>query len=243
MGEKKILLVEDSRVNLLVSSTMLEKWGYTTRMARNGQDAIRRAEEQPYDLVLMDLQLPVMDGFTALAHIRSMNAHYSQVPVLALTGAVVSQVWPAAKKAGFTDYILKPFKPETLYNNIHKYLYDRKNDSGVNPLQEKIEQITMGDAEFKQQLIPLYLSSFREILEDLHARKLYAKDYLRHIRHKHKATFKMLGLDMLEGVMLRMQEIVEVAALSPEKERELAVVVAEINQQAEQVIRQLEATE
>ena len=140
MGGKKILLVEDSRVNLLVSSTILEKWGYTTRLARNGQEAVQRAGEQPYDLVLMDLQLPVMDGCSALAHIRSMNAHYSQVPVLALTGAVISQVWPAAKKAGFTDYILKPFKPETLFNNIHKHLYARHNDSGVNPLQEKIEQ-------------------------------------------------------------------------------------------------------
>lgn len=243
MGEKRILLAEDSRVNLLVSSTMLGKWGYTTRMARNGQEAVQRAKEQAFDLVLMDLQLPVMDGFAALAQIRSMNAHYNQIPVLALTGAVVSQVWPAAKKAGFTDYILKPFKPETLYNNLHKHLYIRQNDSGISLLQEKIEQITMGDAEFKKKLIPLYLSSFREILEDLHARKLYATDYLRHIRHKHKATFKMLGLDQLEGIMLRMQEIVETGGLSPEQEKELAVVVAEINQQTEQVIRLLEATE
>ena len=108
-------------------------------------------------------------------------------------------------------------------------------------MQEKVDEITLGDESFKKQLIPLYLQSFREILDELNEGKLLDAAYLRHVRHKHKATFKMLGLDMLESSMLRMQEEVSKADTAPGEEAALAELIAEINQLGQQTIGQLES--
>lgn len=241
LKEKKILLVEDNRVNQLVTSRLLQKWGYKSRVAQNGQEAIRLAAEQRYDLILMDLQMPKMDGTSAAEVIRALDLYYSRVPILALTAAAGEQLKTVTHKAAFTDIIMKPFKPEELYNNIHKYLCTAEGGANPNPLQEKIEEITQGDESFKKQLVYLYLQSFREILDDLKTGKLLELAYLRHVRHKHKATFKMLGLDALENSMLRLQEQLTKAETSSQQEALEEESLAEINQLGKQVIRQLEA--
>ena len=233
--------MEDNRVNQLVTSKLLQKWGYKTRVAQNGQEAIDLAADQRYDLILMDLQMPKMDGNSAAEVIRALDLYYSRIPILALTAAAGEQLKAVTHKAAFTDTIMKPFKPEELYNNIHKYLYTAEGGAKLNPLQEKIEEITQDDESFKKQLVYLYLQSFREILDDLKTGKLLEPAYLRHVRHKHKATFKMLGLDALEDSMLRLQEQLDKTATSSQKEALEEESLAEINQLGRLVIRQLEA--
>jgi signal transduction histidine kinase/DNA-binding response OmpR family regulator len=241
LEEKKILLVEDNKVNQLVISKFLQKWGFKTRLAGNGKEAVELAGEQTYDLILMDLQMPGMDGNTAASHIRSLNLHYSRIPILALTATGGGELDTEPRKAVFNALILKPFKPEKLYNTIYKNLYAARPEAEVNPLQEKVEEITQGDIAFKKQLVQLYLQSFREILADLDAGRLQEPGYLRHLRHKHKATFKMLGLATLENAMLSMQERLNEAIKEPVNRLPVTALKAEINQQINTAIGQLES--
>lgn len=232
--EKKILLVEENRVNQLLTRNFLQKWGYKTHVAGNGQEAVRMARAQAYDLILMDLNMPGMNGYTAAETIRAMSLHYSQIPILAFTASTIEQVEAEDVKAVFTDILMKPFKPEMLYNNLHKHLNAAQDETGLSHLQAKVDGIARGDDAFKKQLIHLYLKSFRELLMELNAGKMMEIDYLRHVRHKHKATFEMLGLGLFARQLLQMQEKLSMGHAGTE-------CIKTINQLGEQIIRQLES--
>ncbi len=240
LEKKKILLVEDNRVNQLVTSKFLQKWGFKTRLASNGEEAVLLAKEQDFDLILMDLQMPGMNGSTAAGIIRSLSKHYTNVPILVLTATGASEFDNEPGKAVFNTSLMKPFKPEKLYNTIHNYLYAAQAEAGLNPLQVKVDEISQGDEKFKKQLIPLYLESFNGIISDLNSGRLQEVDYLRHVRHKQKATFKMLGLDKLENALLKLQEQLDKKE-KPGHEVVSIGLVAEINQLTQQVVGQLES--
>ncbi len=116
----RILLVEDNQFNQFIAKTILEKSGIEVSLADNGREAIEKLFVNEYDIVLMDLQMPVMDGFEATRTIRSgMNL---QIPVIALTANVVKGVIDQCMAAGFTDYIGKPFEVETVLRKLLKAL-------------------------------------------------------------------------------------------------------------------------
>jgi signal transduction histidine kinase/ActR/RegA family two-component response regulator len=119
-GQWRILLVEDNPVNAVVATNMLKNWNMVVDMAKNGKEAIDHAEQQEYDLILMDLEMPVMDGFAATAALRSKN---NQLPIIALTAALMEQ--DTVQKLfdlGFNDVVSKPFKPDTLQMVLQKFL-------------------------------------------------------------------------------------------------------------------------
>jgi signal transduction histidine kinase/CheY-like chemotaxis protein len=111
----KILLAEDNPINMLVASKALEKVKANVACAENGRLAIERFKNALFDIVLLDLEMPEMDGRLALAEIRKINP---QVPVIAFTAAFYENMGQELLGIGFTDYLLKPFKPEDLYNKI-----------------------------------------------------------------------------------------------------------------------------
>lgn len=116
---KKILVVEDNRVNVLVVKKFLEKWGAAVDVASNGLIAVDEVREGNHHLVLMDLQMPVMDGYEACVKIREFN---KSIPVIAITASVLMDVQERIFKAGMNDFITKPFVPEDLLNKLRRYL-------------------------------------------------------------------------------------------------------------------------
>ena len=92
-------------------------------VAVNGAIALDKMKSNKYDIVLMDLQMPVMDGYTASIHIREFN---KEVPIIALTAEAVADIQAKAMQHGMTDYVSKPFNPRelfrTIYNHAHKQL-------------------------------------------------------------------------------------------------------------------------
>lgn len=116
-----ILVVEDNEMNVLVLSQFLDQWGHTYDVANNGQQGVEMITEKSYDLVLMDLQMPVMDGFDATASIRQLGEHYLELPIIALTASASSDIIKRVREYGMTDYVSKPFKPETLKSKIAHY--------------------------------------------------------------------------------------------------------------------------
>ena len=112
----KILLVEDHPINQITTKKVLTAWSphVSVEIAANGQKAVEMMQQNRYDLVLMDLQMPVMDGFEATQAIRE----FSNVPIIALTANASVSEQERCLKAGMNDYLTKPFKPEELYNKV-----------------------------------------------------------------------------------------------------------------------------
>lgn len=107
----KVLIAEDNPVNMLIATKFMDKWGVSYTKAKNGLEAVNKFPEELFDVVLMDIEMPEMDGYTALNEIRKQN---SSVPVLAFTAGVFDNMKEKMEQAGFEGYIRKPFKPEEL---------------------------------------------------------------------------------------------------------------------------------
>lgn len=114
----KVLLVEDVEFNIMVAKKMITNWNGSVDVAENGAIAIDKILQSEYDIVLMDLQMPVMDGYDATQKIRNFN---DSIPIIALTASASSDILQRTREFGMTDYLAKPFKPGELYEMISKY--------------------------------------------------------------------------------------------------------------------------
>ena len=116
-----VLLVEDNPVNQTVAVDLLHNMGIETTVAGHGEEALERLTERPFDAVLMDLQMPVMDGFEATRRIRR-EARFNSLPVIAMTAAVLLRDREAAQEAGMNDHIAKPILLEQLVETLLKWI-------------------------------------------------------------------------------------------------------------------------
>ncbi len=118
LKNKKILIVEDNEFNQFIVKSLIEKWGASTEIAENGTIAVKNLKQTYYDIVLMDMQMPEMDGVTATRIIRSeINKN---IPIFALTANVTKEAIQRAYDAGMNEYITKPFDEEDLYIKLLK---------------------------------------------------------------------------------------------------------------------------
>jgi CheY-like chemotaxis protein len=118
----RILLVEDNKVNQFVAEQILGKWDVHVEIANHGAEALSMLENNHYHLVLMDLQMPVMDGLEATLAIRQSNSIAQRdVPIIALTADLMADTRQAVFDAGMNDIIVKPFELEDLYQKITVY--------------------------------------------------------------------------------------------------------------------------
>jgi signal transduction histidine kinase/DNA-binding response OmpR family regulator len=136
VGGANILLVEDNEINQQVAIGLLEKIRVNLDVAGNGLEAVALLKENDYDLVLMDIQMPGMDGFTATRKIRSFadtlsdrSEFYRQVPIIAMTASVLTSDREKALAVGMNDHIGKPIDPNLLYRKMSKWIRhgQRKN--------------------------------------------------------------------------------------------------------------------
>src|SRR6185503_1870531 len=108
----RILLVDDNKMNLLIASKFLKKWQADPDEATSGKQAIEMTKQTHYDLIIMDLQMPVMDGFEATRIIKQTHPH---LPIFALTADAMPETHSKAFAAGMCDYLTKPFVPQILF--------------------------------------------------------------------------------------------------------------------------------
>ncbi len=113
-----ILLVEDNEVNILVAVSFLERWGATVDIARNGQEALEMLDIDTHKLILMDMHMPVMDGYTATKIIRERKL---SIPIIALTASLPKEVERRIETVGMNDIVVKPFLPEELFKKVLHY--------------------------------------------------------------------------------------------------------------------------
>ncbi|MBT9485593.1 ATP-binding protein [Sediminibacterium sp.] len=119
-----ILLVEDNEVNILVAKTFLSKWGATVAIAQNGQEAIDLFDPSIHHIILMDMHMPVMDGYEATRILRERGV---KTPIIALTASLPREIEERIKSTGINDIVVKPFIPSELFKLILHY-------TGIHPL-------------------------------------------------------------------------------------------------------------
>ncbi|TLM97219.1 response regulator [Hymenobacter jeollabukensis] len=202
----RILVVEDIALNQLLMKTLLEDFGFHMDVAVDGSQALDMLRAAPYDLVLMDLQMPVMNGFEATAYIRQELG--LSVPIIALTADVTSVDVAKCQAVGMNDYITKPIDDRLLYRKIVKFL---KQDAPAQPAApapaaagpppprscvnlDYLKRITKSDARLAEML-GLYLQEIPQLVQAV-KKALAEKDWpgLKLAAHSLIPTFATVGM-------------------------------------------------
>jgi len=215
----KILIVEDDKISQLVASTFLQRWGYDFDIAESGIEAIKMANEYLYYLILMDVQLPEIDGFETCSYIRNhLIKPYSQTPIIVFTASHLSKVQEKLKDAGVNGFITKPFNPMELKNIVLNHISKWKLSSYYREEENKKElidlsylyEISNGSNEFVKSIItvfvqqtPAHIVALKEACNQLNWHEIGQ------IVHKIKATFYTMGITSLEPVIESLEELVE----------------------------------
>ena len=119
-----VLLVEDVAFNVMVADGMLQNWNAKVDVAENGVFAIEKMKQNKYDIVLMDIQMPVMDGYTATQEIRKFD---TITPIIALTASISIDIQEKASHVGMNGFVTKPFNPNDLYAALYRNTIGRVN--------------------------------------------------------------------------------------------------------------------
>lgn len=219
---KSILLVEDHDLNQLLAIAILEELGMKATLAENGQEAVDKMKEGAYDLVLMDMQMPIMDGLEATQIIREELKDIT--PIVALTANATQQHKDKCLAAGMNDYIAKPFESAILVSKIHALLFGEATaaekkaatTSLSKPLQKSakkvsfdisfLERTTRGNKATMQHLLNAFIDKTPPLLLDLKA-AIDAKDWdkVRSTAHKMKPSLGILGAKELKDLAQKME--------------------------------------
>ncbi len=163
----RILLVEDNPVNQRVAQRLLQKLAADVTIANHGAEALERLAESTFDAVLMDCQMPVMDGFTTTRRIRELerqNGRTKRMPIIALTANVMSEDRENCIAAGMDAHLGKPIEPAQLIDCLSRYL---KSDQPSEVDMTALRELTGGDAEFERELLQTFVSSGDQCLADI----------------------------------------------------------------------------
>ncbi|MBV9509877.1 MAG: response regulator [Caulobacteraceae bacterium] len=118
----RVLLAEDNQINILLARTLLEKDGYAVDCVLDGVEAVEAARTQAYDLILMDVQMPRMDGLAATRAIRALQGAAAGTPIIAMTANAMAGDMEACVEAGMNDYVSKPIDPEAFLRTLRRTL-------------------------------------------------------------------------------------------------------------------------
>ncbi|MFQ3611288.1 MAG: ATP-binding protein, partial [Fimbriimonadales bacterium] len=198
---KRVLLVEDNEVNRKVATRMLQKYGVITEVACNGIEAVEKASQQPYDLILMDCQMPEMDGYTATQRLRALGV---STPIVALTANALEGDREKCLAVGMDDYLPKPIRPESLQKVLQKWLVatsDSQNETKeVRTMQvinwDTLNEITDGDVEFQKELFQEFLEQTPSLITEL-TQSLASGDAntVGRVAHTLKGSARSIGAD------------------------------------------------
>jgi CheY-like chemotaxis protein/HPt (histidine-containing phosphotransfer) domain-containing protein len=129
----RVLLVEDNDINQQVAKEILEGAGVVVRLAENGQQGVEAVSQGDFDAVLMDIQMPVMDGYAAAREIRK-DPHFRDLPIIAMTAHAMAGDAEKSRAAGMNDHVTKPIDPEQLFKALQQWIVAPKRPAEAPPL-------------------------------------------------------------------------------------------------------------
>jgi PAS domain S-box-containing protein len=218
----KVLVVEDIALNQLLMKTLLDDFSFECDIVANGKLAIEKLESKSYDVILMDLQMPVMNGFEATEYIR--NTMNSKIPIIALTADVTTVDLAKCKAVGMNDYLAKPVDERLLYNKIVcmvkkpqiKKSQSAKENVPVKKLRcidlDYLSHRTKSDPVLMMEMISLYLKQTPPLIKIM-KQSFLDKDWdsLHSAVHKMIPSFSIVGISSdFESMAKKIQEFASV---------------------------------
>jgi len=242
LKNKRVLVVDDNDMNRLVATTILDNYGTVIYEAANGKEAIDLLRRQPADIILMDIQMPVMSGLEASVVIR--REIDPNIPIIALTANAIRGESEKCLAAGMNDYLSKPFQENTFIKMISDWLMKRPVQSGAGPgipsadesqsasLQpplydfHRLEAVSQGNSVFIKKMIQLFIHQAPVAVEELKAaaagqdfQEVYQKaHFLKPVLHNfsidslHDEIRELESLALARRASKRMDEIVQILA-------------------------------
>lgn len=205
---KNVLIVEDNELNRFLAVTILKKWNANIHIAENGEEAVAAVKNKEIDIVLMDIQMPVMDGVAASIAIR--NELNSNVPIIALTANALESEKEKCWQAGMNEYITKPYNPNYLLEKIIFLIENAASAEEQNSEHvslESLSELMNGSKEQMIQMTTVFLDQierhFNELKFALNENNLTE---ISHITHKLKSSFKLFGLNKTGGLLERIEQ-------------------------------------
>jgi two-component system sensor histidine kinase/response regulator len=151
----RLLLVEDNEVNQVVTMAMLRRRGYQVDVVQNGREAVEAAGRKPYAAVLMDVQMPVMDGYAAAIELRSREDGGRHIPIIALTAHAVAGERERCLAAGMDEFLTKPVRPEELAAALERLVDE---PSAVDRAALERLHDAVGNKELVAEIVELFLA-------------------------------------------------------------------------------------
>ncbi|AFM05908.1 signal transduction histidine kinase [Bernardetia litoralis DSM 6794] len=203
----RILIVEDNKVNQILVRKFLNNWGASSQIAENGQIALDLFKKDNFDVVLMDLQMPVMDGYESARQMRLLEENTDKfTPIIALTASTLLNERERIIQVGMNDFLSKPFNPNELYKKIAQHSYTQLQNQVLQESEIKgklnysyFKNLAGADKDFYTELLELSeadLIEFNRILESTHL--LDYETQLSLVHHKIRATLRLLEVKELE---------------------------------------------
>jgi CheY-like chemotaxis protein len=230
LSEIKVLLVEDNDINRLYAKSILQQWNCSVDIAENGLVAIEKIKNNFYDVVLMDVQMPVMDGYEATRAIRLMDSHMRNAPIVALTANATKTDIEKCLSSGMNDYLPKPFTPDDLYRKIFRDLKikTQKNGKAKKAVSDKksgfdlayLRSVSADNQEFLREMIHTFINSIPPVLEDMQ-NALSDKNWkkLSRLAHQIKPSFGLMGMEPLQKTVFFIEENADQKSKLPELSR------------------------
>ncbi|MFN8357536.1 MAG: PAS domain S-box protein [Spirosomataceae bacterium] len=210
----KVLVAEDNIMNQKYISSLLNKWNIDYVIAIDGKKAVEQAQKKHYDIILMDIQMPNMDGYEATITIRNTTNPNQHTPIIALTASAMLDQKSKTKMVGMDDFITKPFAPSQLLSALKRYVHlaptptesVSSSDFSAQLDQKRLQEMYGDDKEYAAEMFRTFLNDVLPEFATLQS-LLQANDWatLSKLAHKLKPTLGMVGLTQLEKQMLELE--------------------------------------
>lgn len=247
-----VLIVEDNKVNQILVKKFLSNWGAKFEIAENGQIAVDLFKKNNFDVILMDLQMPVMDGYESARQMRLLEENTDKfTPIIALTASTLLNERERIVQVGMNDFLSKPFNPNELYQKIaqHSYTQLQKQIPKENPTEGKLnysyfKNLAGADKVFYNELLELSETDLIEFNRILQATNL--SDYetqLSLVHHKIRATLRLLEVKELEVQINQLRRMLsqgshvnEVIERIDAIQKSIEIAISQIKQERKSVI-------
>jgi len=214
--ETKVLLVEDNDINRLYAKSILQQWSCIVDIAENGLVAIEKIKYNPYDVVLMDVQMPVMDGYEATRSIRLMDSPMRYIPIVALTANATKADVEKCLSSGMNDYLPKPFTPEDLFRKIFRDLKVKKKRNGTLRKESDnkagvdltyLRSASDNNEEFLREMIQTFVQTIPSVLKEMEACLSNNNwERLSRLAHQIKPTFSLMGIESMRKTVFYIEQ-------------------------------------
>lgn len=213
---KKILVTDDNDLNRLVASILLLDYGATVMVAENGEIALDMIEKETFDVILMDIQMPVMNGYDTTRKIRKMG---NNIPIIALTASAIKGEKEKCLSMGMNDYITKPINEEDFLKTIDRWVKQEENNTPNYEIMEEdtdqvlydlstLRQISKGREAFVKKMVDMFCEqtplSVKEMIDAYHENDF---EQMGAIAHKLKPSIDNLNITSLQKVIRDIETI------------------------------------